>query len=860
MKKSKRILFTLIVALSALFLSSCSCANSGKRVLTLNIEGNTENTIVFKSGSIPERPEDPVKEGYAFKGWYLDDTFETEYNFDEPLTKRQTLYALFVKTYQIQFLDGEQTLFPAAIVESGMTAQETQTPVKEGYVFKGWYEEQTFQTAYDFDNPVTEDKTLYALFVKTHQVQFMDDTQSISRTQVIESGNAAHEPQTPVKEGFIFKGWYLDKTFEMPYDFKMPISNDLTLYAKFNEGCKIKFVANTGISISDLWVEKGVVPTRPADPVQVGFAFVGWYLDETHTQPYNFDTAFTQETILYAAFEETTYVVSFSTNGGTVIEDVTYLWSQTPVAPENPSNGNLFFYGWYLDEDYTQKYEFDRSLKVNTILYALFTEHMEIYDIDGLLYLAQNPDKKYVLKNDINLFGERWEPINNFSGELDGNGHKIHYFAISTTTATTGFINTNNGIIKNLTLEDVSVSSSYTKDSHTVGTLAGINNGTIENCRLENITASTYTEWITSSSVTRYAYVGGAVGYNKGTITNCQLQGTVSSEIYGGANYGGYSIYHYYYLYTGGMIGINDGTIFNVSVFTDISTKATVYGAYYWANSDYGNFVDVRPEVGGIMGRNNGALTKGNFEGDITLQTTCSNNHGENYITLGGIAAVTGNNSTIEGCYAKGTINDLGKGTYMLVIGGAFGNNYGYAQDCYAHMDISIASNLAAGYMTVGGFVGNNWNVIKSAYANGTIKGGSLGTVGGFIGWNRSGGSVNGGFCSTDIGVTSATLGAFLGNLESGSTLQKCYYDTNASVLVNGTAYVSAAVTGVAEKTITELYSREFLIEELYWQETVWEIDGINAPKFFWAPAVEQPEEDDSQTPQPPADDFFEDL
>ena len=49
------------------------------------------------------------------------------------------------------------------------------------------------------------------------------------------SGKAVKEPEEPEKEGSLFAGWYSNESLESLYDFATPVTQDLTLYAKWEE-------------------------------------------------------------------------------------------------------------------------------------------------------------------------------------------------------------------------------------------------------------------------------------------------------------------------------------------------------------------------------------------------------------------------------------------------------------------------------------------------------------------------------------------------------------------------------------------------------------------------------------------------
>lgn len=49
-------------------------------------------------------------------------------------------------------------------VRVGAKAEKPADPTKSGYTFAGWYKEDTFTTAFDFDDAITTDTTVYAKF------------------------------------------------------------------------------------------------------------------------------------------------------------------------------------------------------------------------------------------------------------------------------------------------------------------------------------------------------------------------------------------------------------------------------------------------------------------------------------------------------------------------------------------------------------------------------------------------------------------------------------------------------------------------------------------------------------------------
>lgn len=141
---------------------------------------------------------------------------------------------------------------------------------------------------------------------------------------------------------------------------------------------------------------------------------------------------------------------------------------------------------------------------------------MHIYDEATLKEWAEavkkDPTVSAIVDKDFSMStpaeGEsNWEPVAEFRGIFDGNGHTITGLVVNKDLSV-GFICDNYGTVKNLTLNNAKINSYYS-----VGAVAGKNNGTIENC---HVTGDS--ELMSSAS-----YAGGVAGMNSGTILACHV-------------------------------------------------------------------------------------------------------------------------------------------------------------------------------------------------------------------------------------------------------------------------------------------------------------------------------------------------
>ena len=107
-----------------------------------NGEANAE--VIYEFDEQMNVPSVPVKEGYTFAGWYESQTFEGEqYAFGKMPAKNFTLYAKWtINSYDLTFVknNGEQNETVRYVYATDTSA--IATPIREGYTFAGWYDNE----------------------------------------------------------------------------------------------------------------------------------------------------------------------------------------------------------------------------------------------------------------------------------------------------------------------------------------------------------------------------------------------------------------------------------------------------------------------------------------------------------------------------------------------------------------------------------------------------------------------------------------------------------------------------------------------------------------------------------------------
>nr|MCR5250513.1 InlB B-repeat-containing protein [Lachnospiraceae bacterium] len=265
------------------------------------------------AGKTAHKPEDPVAEGFAFKGWYKDQACTEEFSFlGTDITEDITLYAKWAEGFTVEFNTGYDDVDEpfAQSVEEGNTVERPGDPVAEGRKFLGWFLSLEDTEPYDFDTPVTKSFTLYAKWEKEKRtVSFDANGHGAAPAAItVDYGDVPEAPEEPKAEGYKFMGWYLDKECKALYDFGQPVTEDLTLYAKWVDAATktwtVSFSLNgmAGTAPAAQTVEDGGLAIRPEDPVVPGRTFAGWYTGKSckDEELFSFATPITADITLYA--------------------------------------------------------------------------------------------------------------------------------------------------------------------------------------------------------------------------------------------------------------------------------------------------------------------------------------------------------------------------------------------------------------------------------------------------------------------------------------------------------------------------------------------------------------------------------
>lgn len=140
-------------------------------------------------------------------------------------------YYTYTVDFQFQGTDAQWILWDFGFEENGepVTSDEWNP---SGIVFPA---KGTYTVTQTVGNTVgTYVSQLKINIMGTPEVTFNSNGGSEVPMQTVKVGNKAVQPDNPVKDGYVFQGWYKEQSLLNRYDFDQPVSQHMTLYAKWS--------------------------------------------------------------------------------------------------------------------------------------------------------------------------------------------------------------------------------------------------------------------------------------------------------------------------------------------------------------------------------------------------------------------------------------------------------------------------------------------------------------------------------------------------------------------------------------------------------------------------------------------------
>lgn len=317
-------------------------------VVTFDLNGGVgafNTQVLVANGSTVSRPTSPSKVGYTFAGWAPEGQ-ASYYNFSTPVTSDITLVAVWQTTQicTITFnLNGGYGDFPDITINRLEKIEEPSAkPAKAGNHFKYWALSTDLTKEYNWNNLVSENITLIAVWENFNRVVSFNSNGGTAApgTIILNVGDCVSDfekmlnENQPERIGYTFEFWATSPTSNVAYNLDLPVTNNLTLYAIWRINTyTVSFNLDGGSgSFPNKTINYGSTVSKPAaTPTKDGFTFKYWALSGQTTE-YNFSTPVTSDITLVAIWEQDSCVAE-----GTLITLAD--GSQVPV--ENLTGGEM---------------------------------------------------------------------------------------------------------------------------------------------------------------------------------------------------------------------------------------------------------------------------------------------------------------------------------------------------------------------------------------------------------------------------------------------------------------------------------------------------------------------------------------
>lgn len=208
--------------------------------------------VTVGSGNTVNRPANPTREGYVFVNWLLNGEV---FNFNTPITNNITLVAQWQpagEIFTVSFDSQGGSNVNSVTANANTTITRPTDPSKYGHRFIGWF---LNDEVFNFNTPIVTSITLIAQWEVITVVTLEFDSMGGSEIENIVSYAGVNLPTLPrpVKDGYIFAGWFTNTYFSERF-INHTIDQDTRLFARWVIEVTIDGVTS-GAFIEAIWAQ-----------------------------------------------------------------------------------------------------------------------------------------------------------------------------------------------------------------------------------------------------------------------------------------------------------------------------------------------------------------------------------------------------------------------------------------------------------------------------------------------------------------------------------------------------------------------------------------------------------------------------
>lgn len=249
--------------------------------------------------------------------------------------------------------------------------------LESNLTFAGWYDNQSYngQPVATIPLGTTGDKTYYAKW--TAAVTFNGNGGVVSYgTDNVTYNSPVSVPPDPTRSNYAFGGWYTESACTTAYNFDAPVTQNITLYAKWNViphslSFDLVLSSATGGPSTTTFNQHEGCSLPSGTPTCSGLTFAGWYSDSSYTTAViSIPIGTNHDVTLYAKWTAT---VTFYKNDGTTTVHTTQTVDYGALASSlsTPTRTGYDFVDWRTAASGGTAFNFGSTpITQNTALYA----------------------------------------------------------------------------------------------------------------------------------------------------------------------------------------------------------------------------------------------------------------------------------------------------------------------------------------------------------------------------------------------------------------------------------------------------------------------------------------------------------